>query len=460
MADIEPWVREELGNPQLGDERRDRRLLRIVTSVSKRPRGRVSEAIPNAAHRQATYDLLEHDAVDEKAVRHAMGRGTARQCAARKEVLVAVDGSSLSLRDGTGLKGFGAVGARSMKGVGLKVITALAMQPSGKPIGLLAQTWWARGKKTSKKSRPLEARESYHWHEAVDEAAAHIKQCAKKTKLHFLMDREADASALMLHLHEENHHFTIRANASRKVSTKARRVGLKSFMKLHAREQRCSLQLPETSTRAGQRIECVLRFAELDLVMRDRHTHRRSTLKTSVVWLREMKARRPIEWVLYTNVPVTNADDAMATVQRYTQRWQIEEFHRAWKRGVCEVEETQLRSKAAVIKWATIHAVVAARAEKLKHASRETPDVSAATYFSEDEMLALKTLKRAEKKRTETVGDETPTLVVAVRWLADLGGYIGKANGPPGTTVIARGLQRVTDASIVVARLRADGEIR
>ena len=35
------------------------------------------------------------------------------------------------------------------------------------------------------------------------------------------------------------------------------------------------------------------------------------------------------------------------------------------------------------------------------------------------------------------------TLGVAVRWIADIGGYTGPWNGPPGATVIGRGLYDV-----------------
>src|SRR3990167_572798 len=112
MPAIAAWVREELGGPKLGDARRDERFLRLVTAASQNPSGRVSEAIPAGAQRQAAYDFLEHATVSPEAVTRAMARGAARQCAEFDEVLVALDGSSLSLSDATGLKGFGDVGAK------------------------------------------------------------------------------------------------------------------------------------------------------------------------------------------------------------------------------------------------------------------------------------------------------------------------------------------------------------
>jgi hypothetical protein len=464
MTAIAAWVREEIGGPKLGDARRDERFLRLVTAVSLNPRGRVSEAIPAGAQRQAAYDFLEHETVSPEAVTRAMSSGAARHCAAFDEVLVALDGSSLSLRDTTGLKGFGTVGTKVGRGVGLKVITGLAMRPDGQPIGILAQEWWARVGKTPKKStpRPLRERESQHWHNAIAEARAAAVEHARETRLHFIVDREGDASLLMQHLVRERHAFTIRANGTRNVlNTKEKRVNVRAFLKRKAPCVSYQLQLPARAHRAAREATLQVRYASVKLVMRDRHTHKRETMAVTVVWaLEEGGGTEALDWMLYTTTPVADAKEALATVQRYTHRWQVEEFHRSWKRGLCEVEETQLRSKAAVIKWATIMSVVAVRAEKLKMAARSTPEAAASDYFSRDELEALVVLKRDEKRKNENVTDEPPTLGLAVRWLADLGGYIGKWNGPPGATIIGRGLNRIEPVAQAIQALRAAGRLR
>ena len=462
MTKIATWVREELGGPKLGDARRDARFLLMVTAASENPHGRVSESIPAGAERQAAYDFLEHDIVRADLVTRAVSRGTARQCAEFDEVLVPLDGSSLSLRDTNQCKGFGDVGPRVAGGVGLKVVTAIALRPNGQPIGVLAQEWWARKEKAPKKSttRSLSERESHYWHQAVAQATESARQKAPESRLHFLVDREGDASLLMQRLVADRHAFTIRANGTRKViNAKGKRVNVRRTLRrvpstLH------SIKLRATPKRAPRDADLRLRYATVQLVMRDRHTHKRESMTVSVVWAREEGVREPIDWLLYTTTPVTSAKEAVDTLERYTHRWQVEEFHRAWKRGTCEVEETQLRSKDAVIKWATVLAVVAVRAEKLKVAARSSPEAPAAEHFSADELEAIVLLKRQEKRRNETVDDESPSLATVVRWLADLGGYIGKWNGPPGATVIGRGLLRIAPIVAILPSLRASGRLR
>jgi hypothetical protein len=118
-----------------------------------------------------------------------------------------------------------------------------------------------------------------------------------------------------------------------------------------------------------------------------------------------------------------------------------------------------LRSFNAVVRWATILAVVAARIERLKRLGRTEPERPATDALTPIEIEVLVVLKRETKKRTENVPDAIPTIGNAVRWLADLGGYTGKSSGgPPGSITIGRGLQRVRDGAKAVLAMRAAGK--
>jgi hypothetical protein len=126
-------------------------------------------------------------------------------------------------------------------------------------------------------------------------------------------------------------------------------------------------------------------------------------------------------------------------------RWWIEDFHRAWKGGHCNVEETQLHTRDRVIRWATMLAVVAARVERLKHLARFQPDEPASIALAPMEIEVLRAAKTNIKARTEVIPEGMPTIAQAVCWIAELGGYTGKSSGgPPGSTTIGRGLKRLT----------------
>ncbi len=119
---------------------------------------------------------------------------------------------------------------------------------------------------------------------------------------------------------------------------------------------------------------------------------------------------KPLDWLLLTSVSVQNFQQAQSVILGYTQRWRIEEFHKTWKTGACNVEQAQLRTQQAVKIWATVLAAVAARIERLKVLSRSTPEQPANVELTSHEIRALILLKRQNKKRNEIIPDTTPTI--------------------------------------------------
>jgi hypothetical protein len=159
--------------------------------------------------------------------------------------------------------------------------------------------------------------------------------------------------------------------------------------------------------------------------------------------------------MLFTNYPVATLEDAQQVVFGYTQRWRIEDFHRTWKRGACNVEQTQLHCQRHVILWATIMAAVATRVERIKHLARVQPNLPATVELSPNEIRALILLKRRYNKHTETIADVVPTIGQATLWIAELGGYTGKSSGgPPGSITISRGLSFLKPATALLEALQ------
>ena len=180
----------------------------------------------------------------------------------------------------------------------------------------------------------------------------------------------------------------------------------------------------------------VMRCAEVTVRLRDRRTSKYHWRTFNAVWIRELgttpQGEEPLDWLLLTSALIGTPQHGRDIVAAYATRWRIEDFHRAWKSGVCNVEHMQLRSRNAVIRWGTILAAVAARAERLKLLARASPDRPATDELSEDELLVLIALKRKEEAHGAV--PDGSTLAQATRWLADLGGYTGKSSGgPPGT---------------------------
>jgi hypothetical protein len=152
------------------------------------------------------------------------------------------------------------------------------------------------------------------------------------------------------------------------------------------------------------------------------------------------KGQDAIEWLLLTTYEVTTVADAQLVIHGYAQRWRIEEFHRMWKSGACRVEDTQLRDRETIIRWASILASVAIRLLRLTYLARAAPDEPASTELAQSEIDAVIVSRRPKGFHRGDI----PAISLLVLWLADLGGYTGKSSGgPPGAIVIRRGLERI-----------------
>lgn len=463
------WAEEHFGRVELGDLRRTARLVRIAASAAAFPAGTVTKVFADDAERQGAYDFLESPHVKADALEQGVGQMVAARCASEDRILVAVDGSSLSFVDREGTRGLGAVGSYAAGGLGLKVISALALTGNGVPIGLLRQVFWRRPvqKPTNRRpssERPVDKKETKHWLDAVVTSAERIRSSSRPPSITFLIDREGDSAAMLSTLVGIGHGFIVRGNWDRIVaSDEGEPRKLRDLIAYQKVLGSYDLELPAEPGRAARTAKVSLRVANIVLPLTDPVTGRKIGIQVSAINAREMINRpagdEALDWLLLTNVKITTFRQARAIVSNYTLRWRIEEFHRAWKSGHCDVEQSQLRSEQALRKWALVLAAVASRVERLKLLARESPTLPADAEFSEIELHALVLLKRRSKKQNETIPDSVPSIEQATLWLAELGGYTGKSSGgPPGTTTITRGLFKLRAAADAIAALLANDD--
>jgi hypothetical protein len=409
------------------------------------------------AEREGAYDFLENDHVKADAVAESLFQATAARVARESTAFayVSVDGTTLNLADHCAEKGFGPIGSGNRPTRGLCVMTAYAVGNDGVPLGLLAQQFWARSparKITRQEARrqsmasSFEDKETFHFVSSAREAMKRLDGTGIKPWI--VIDREGDNRDILAALSAEACTFTIRARGKRKVRDGAEDADPNVREQLAATEPLCrkDIELPRHGGRAARHVTLELRARAL--TVRLIHHAPRSTqwLSISAVSIRETSEsagkNEPLDWILYTNAPVSSPADVLAVLASYCARWRIEEFHRTWKSGDCDVEDTQLASLEGVRKWATILAAVAARIERLKYLSRHQPDAPASLELSPGEIEGLKLDRIARTPAKPPTLPAMPSIAVATEWIAELGGWI-RANGPPGSITLSRGLERL-----------------
>jgi hypothetical protein len=454
MQDAHRWAHEEFRSAELGDLRRTKRLVALAAAFAIRPAGKVTDVVRGAA-REAAFRFVENDAVESTAIADSSHAATGRRCASAAEIIVAVDQTSLKLTDRVGKPGFGRTGTsvECRNTAGLQVMTALAVDAQGVTQGVLGQQWWARHELSpdwSKDKRPDEERESDLWRRTLFQAHEVMRREAPETKAWYQLDRGADSRAVIELALEHKLSVTIRSAYNRALPNGRY---LHDWVRSRPILGRYSLQIASRWRREARWAALEVRAAPVEILLKGR-SGRVRRVGLYCVHVRERRATaqgQRLEWFLLTTVPTRTLSAARRAISSYSRRWRVEEFHRAWKSGVCNIEHSQLRSAHAFKRWATISAAVAARAERLKHQSRNSPSVPAATELSRDEIDAAIVLSETKKY---VLGDAL-TLEQAVALIAYVGGYIGKSSGgPPGVRVIQRGLERVQPAAAAIRAMR------
>ena len=442
------WASETFGGARLQDRRRTDRLVAMAARAAESPHGTVTGVFPSSAEREGAFRLLESPEISSEAVTAAaMGAG-ARRCRSERIVYVPVDSTSLTLTDHSGRRELGRVGSRIFAR-GLQVMNALAVDTNGATVGLVDQRWWARDQPPKIKravdqkcrTTTFSKREMRFWLETVTAVEQRLNDESPNTIAWYQLDRGADCWPVLQLATERNLLMTVRAVHNRRIVRDDGRVAhLSSTLRRQPILGEYPLDIPERGERPARRARIALRACSVTIHAKV-DSRKRIALRLNAVLAEEVGSHRRerVRWLLLTTHPIASFKHALSIVRGYTMRWRIEELHRAWKRGLCNVEDTQLHGRSAIIKWATVLATVAARAVRLAYLFRNSPDQPASNEFTEYEIDAAFILTKRKRDRRRHV-----TLRQVIDMIADLGGFAHKYSGGfPGPTVIGRGLDRV-----------------
>ena len=205
-----------------------------------------------------------------------------------------------------------------------------------------------------------------------------------------------------------------------------------------------TIQLKRRPEREARSATIDLRFGSLTLRRPARSAALHETLNVSVIEVIEPNppdGEEAVHWLLLTSLPVETVTAAQQIITWYTYRWLIERFHYTLKSG-CNLEASQLRTVDRLERLLAVYSGVAWKLLWLTYKARLTPDEPASSILLPHEWQAL----YAFINKSRNLPKKPPTIRQAVRWIAQLGGFLGrKADGEPGVKVLWRGWSRLQD---------------
>jgi hypothetical protein len=345
------------------------------------------------------------------------------------------------------------VGLHGVEGLFVHTCLAVSGEEGHAVLGVLAQEAWAREKRrrgrrreeTGRGRKARGARESVRWADVALQASVQLGEgAARPRRVLHVFDREGDIFEALEMLDALQDSFVVRAVRNRRLQTRdgaadyvLDAVGRAPVRGLYP------LQVPPGPGRAGRQALLQVRACSV-LLLPPANRHRLGeALGVNVVLAEEVQppeGEEPVRWLLLTREPVDSLEACLAVVHAYTARWRIEEFHMGLKTG-CALEKRALHEAQRVLRLLALCSVLAWGLLALRDAARQSPSPPAALLLSDVQLQLLAQLRPRMPAH--------PSAYEALRALATLGGFIGRASdGEPGWRTLWRGMQELLSAEV------------
>lgn len=438
------WADYELRHAALPDRRLQRRLVRIVEALARRPECSVPQAAGNWASTKAAYRFWDNRRVSHHALRAAHRQSTLERLPSEGVLLALQDTTSFNFTSHPATTGLGYLARRKRRGLWLH--STLCVSSAGVPLGTLHQRFWVRrldelGKRAQRRHKETKDKESQRWLTA--QTATDQLLPAERTVI-TVGDREADFYDLFALPRRPGRHLLVRAKSRRAVRHEARLLW--AAVRASPAQGQVDLELGRRPDRPARRATLTIRYGTFQIQPPSTHPRRKELppLAVTAVLVEEEHppAGQPaVRWLLMTTLAVNGLADAVQVVRWYAQRWLIERYHYTLKSG-CRVEDLQLQTAARLKRALATYAIVAWRLLWLTYEARQHPNAPCDRVLGAREWQVLQRhfTKSSPKAR------RPPTLRQAVGWIAQLGGFLARRqDGEPGVKVIWRGMRRLQD---------------
>jgi len=441
------WAYRDFHDLGISCGRTIKRFVRSMITLSEKISTSIAGASENKAEAKAIYRLIDNKKLTEAAILQAHRKATIQQIKKQGEsiILAVQDTTMLNYTSHPKTKGLGDFGA-SVHHKGLIVHSSIAVTPDGVALGLLDQFVWTRdleerGKRTTKRQRPIEEKESYKWLKSMDNSCTDMP---KAIRLVHIGDREADIYEFFDHATANKQDFLVRVVQNR-MTTEATK--LFDQVKQVPSASQIIVEVPRDTRRnlPKREVTLAIRYSQVQIahpVKMPNTSVQNPTLSLSIVHVQErnpLPEVGPIEWYLVTSMKVTNLAEAVEKVNWYIHRWKIERFHYILKNG-CQVEKLQSRTAERLEKYILLYSIISVRILGMTYLARQHPEASCTMFLEEEEWRVLYCISN----RTSLPPSTPPTIKEAVLYLAKLGGFLGrKGDGDPGVKVIWKGFNQL-----------------
>jgi Transposase DNA-binding/Transposase DDE domain len=445
---------------ELGDPRRTRRLLKIMSRLAAQPAASLPAALRDEAEVEGAYRLINNEAVSFETLLGEHAEATKRRAEAAGEVLVLHDTTPCSFPSLSPKE----IGYLPTGKAGFPLHLSLVLDGSNprRPLGIIhAEALHRRERfrwhRTVNRSGSVTAKQRHRefdrWWRGMEASGAALSGC--KSVIH-VADREGDSFSLLDSLVATSQRFIIRVRANRR----GNEVGVESLkwstvkqvaegchglvereVPLSRRAKKSAPGMNRTHPPRKKRL-ARLRFAATRIQIPRPRYSRDSVAEVLELGLVHVIESNPppdepaVEWLLYTTEPIDTPEQVTQVVDNYRARWTIEEFNAALKTG-CAYEARQFESRQALLTMLALSLPIACELLWLRSRARSDPFAPATDVLTPRQIVVLRQISSRPLTPNPTARD-------ALLAVAALGGHL-KHNGDPGWRILQRGLATLHD---------------
>jgi transposase-like protein/transposase Tn5 family protein len=439
------WATQQFADARLGDSRRADRLITLAAQIAENPTGSIPQQTGTWADAKAAYDFLDNPHVSFTAIASPHWLQT-RQCQPGRYLILG-DTTEIAWRLGRQIDGAGPLGNGS--GQGFLLHSGLMVGACTEEVhGLAAQTIRYRQPAPADETdcqRVKRQRESEVWLRVIQDVGVP----PPGVEWVHVLDRGGDNFEVFAKVRECRTECVVRASVLHRKVEAVTQAGvgpgaaggvepaeLKEFLQGLPLAGGYTLELRARPKEPARKAKVEVRFGAVRMPpprICSAAAKREGPVELSVVWVKEVdsKAKKPVEWVLYSSLAVRTFAEAQQVIGYYEKRWIIEEWHKALKSG-CALEARQLKEASRIERLVGILGVVAVRLLQLRGLARSEPLRAAGEVVP---ALYLRVLQGAKG----LLGQDW-TVRRFFHEVAKLGGWLGrKGDGEPGWITIWRG---------------------
>jgi hypothetical protein len=438
---------------KFNDKRLDKRAHQLSSLLYFGGSSSIHRIALKESEQKGIYRFLSNKKVSEEILIRTAIEKSGCLCADR-DVLVPQDTTEVNLQDHHKRlkrgKGVGLTGNNYDKGFffhGSMVLDAHTSMVLGFSN---VQLWHRKENKFSKEQRgykglPIAKKESNKWIKAAQQSKEHLQNARSIT---FIEDREGDIYEQFASIPDSRTHLIIRSRDDRRLAD-----GDKLFRLLAAQRAAGSyiIELVKDLRKGIKKRRAVVevRFCKVSIAKPKRlnSTAIADCVELNAVEVRESKGPKKgaILWRILTTHAVNNYEQAVSVVNKYRQRWHIEQLFRLMKKKGFQIESSELETGWAIRKLTVMILSSALRVMQLRLAYNKEDSQPIEEVFDEDEIKCMKATNESLQGRTKKLKNtNNPQKLSWATWIiARLGGWKPYDNNrPPGPVILKRGLEQ------------------